>query len=79
MKIGNIQLELISKARKYLRQNLDENINVHSSGICYLCSFALSPGYAKLKLWEKGFKNILNICKRKASTNSKTLSGNFLL
>lgn len=63
MEIGNIQLELISKARKYLRQSLDENINVHSSGICYFCSFALTPGYAKLKLWEKGFKNILNIFK----------------
>jgi len=63
MRIGNIQLELISKARKYLRQNLDENINVHSSGICYFCSFALTPGYAKLKLWEKGYKNILNIFK----------------
>jgi hypothetical protein len=59
MEIGNIQLELISKAKKYLERNLNENINVYNSGFCYFCAFGLTPGYARLKLWNEGFKNIL--------------------
>jgi hypothetical protein len=43
MEIGNIQLELISKAKKYLERNLNENINVYNSGFCYFCAFGLTP------------------------------------
>jgi len=64
MAIGDLQLELISKAKKYLQKNLNNNINVHNSGICYFCSFGLfTPGYAKLKLWSEGFKSILSTYK----------------
>jgi|TARA_Y100000310_G_scaffold330282_1_gene401664 hypothetical protein len=64
MEIGSLQLELISKAKKYLQNNLSKNINVHNSGICYFCSFGLfTPGYAKLKLWNEGFRSILTTYK----------------
>ena len=64
MEIGVLQLELISKAKKYLQKNLNKNINVYSSGICYFCSFGLfTPGYARLKLWNEGFKSILSTYK----------------
>jgi|TARA_B100001964_G_scaffold57334_1_gene64827 hypothetical protein len=64
MEVGSLQLELISKAKKYLQNNLSKNVNVHSSGICYFCSFGLfTPGYAKLKLWNEGLRSILSIFK----------------
>ena len=64
MSIGDLQLELISKAKKYLQKNLNNNVDVYSSGICYFCSFGLfTPGYAKLKLWNEGLKSILSTYK----------------
>ena len=63
MIVSNIQLELIDKAKRYLQKNLDENLNVHSSGSCYLCAWGITPGYAMLKLWQGGFKNIFNTSK----------------
>ena len=58
MTVSNIQLELIDKAKKYLQKKSYENINVHNSGRCYFLAWAPTPGYAILKLWQKGFKNI---------------------
>ena len=49
MTVGNIQLELINKAKKYLEKKSNEDINVHSSGRCYFLSWAATPGYAILK------------------------------
>ena len=63
MTVGNIQLELINKAKKYLEKKSNEDINVHSSGRCYFLSWAATPGYAILKLWQEGFKNIFYIFK----------------
>ena len=60
MEVGNIQLELIAKAKEYLKKNLNNKINVHSSSFCFFCSYAINPGYAKLKLWENGIKNIFS-------------------
>ena len=60
VEVGNIQLELIAKAREYLKNNLNNKINVHSSSFCFFCSYAINPGYAKLKLWENGIKNIFS-------------------
>ena len=58
MTVSNIQLELIDKAKKYLQENSNKNINVHNSGSCFFCAWGVTPGYAMLKLWQKGFKNI---------------------
>ena len=58
MTVSNIQLELIEKAKKYLQKKTYENINVHNSGLCYFLAWAPTPGYAILKMWQKGFKNI---------------------
>ena len=63
MTVGNIQLELIDKAKKYLEKKSNEDINVHSSGRCYFLAWAATPGYAILKLWQGGFKNIFYIFK----------------
>ena len=63
MIVSNIQLELIDKAKKYLEKKSNEDINVHSSGRCYFLSWAATPGYAILKLWQEGFKNIFYIFK----------------
>ena len=63
MTVGNIQLELIVKAKKYLQKNSNENINVDSSGNCFLCAWGITPGYAKLKFWHVGFKNIFKTLK----------------
>ena len=60
MSVSDIQLELIDKAKKYLQKKSNENINVHNSGCCYFTSWGPSPGYAILKLWQKGFKAIFN-------------------
>ena len=60
IEVGNVQLELIAKAKEYIKKNLNNKINVHSSSFCYFPSYAINPGYAKLKLWEKGIKSILN-------------------
>ena len=60
MSASDIQLELIDKAKKYLQKKSNENINVHNSGCCYFTSWGPSPGYAILKLWQKGFKAIFN-------------------
>ena len=58
MTVSNVQLELIDKAKKYLQKKSNENVNVHSSGRCYLLAWAATPGYAILKLWQEGFKKI---------------------
>ena len=58
MTVSNMQLELIDKAKKYIQKNSNKNINVHNSGSCFFLSFGETPGYAMLKLWQKGFKNI---------------------
>ena len=63
MTVSNIQLELIDKAKKYLQKKSYENINVHNSGRCYFIAWAPTPGYAILKLWQKGFKTIFNYLK----------------
>ena len=63
MTVSNIQLELIDKAKKYLQKKSYENINVHNSGRCYFLAWAPTPGYAILKLWQKGFKTIFNLFK----------------
>jgi len=63
MTVSNIQLELIVKAKKYLQENFNKDINVDSSGNCFLCAWGISPGYAKLKLWHEGFKSIFKILK----------------
>ena len=63
MIVSNIQLELIDKAKKYLNKNLNQNINVDSSGNCFLCAWGATPGYAMLKLWHLGFKNIFKTIK----------------
>ena len=63
MKIGTNQLELISKAKYYCENNLKNNIDVHDGGIFWFCSFAYSPGYAKLKLWEKGVRSFVSSSK----------------
>ena len=55
MIVSNIQLELIDKAKKYLQENSNKNINVHNSGSCFFCAWGVTPGYAMLKLWQKGF------------------------
>ena len=58
--VGKTQLKLIEKAKEYLQKNLSNKVNVHSSSFCYFPSYGINPGYAKLKLWEKGTKNIFN-------------------
>jgi len=58
MQIGDIQLKLIEKAKKFLEKKLYENINVYNSGVCYFCTFGSTPGYARLKLWSEGFRSI---------------------
>ena len=63
MNVGNSQLELIAKVKKYLAEKLNEKINVHSSGVCYFCSPGLTPGYVKLKLWNEGLKSLLTTYK----------------
>ena len=55
MTVSYTQLELIDKAKKYLEQKTNENINVHNSARCYFIAWAPTPGYALLKLWQKGF------------------------
>ena len=59
MSASDIQLELIDKAKKYLQKKSNENINVHNSGRCYFMAWGPTPGYAILKLWQKGFKTII--------------------
>ena len=61
LKISSTQIQLIEKAKKYINKNSKENINVHSSGCCYFCSWGENPGFAILKLWQIGFKNIYRI------------------
>ena len=63
LKISSIQIQLIEKAKKYINKNSKENINVHSSGCCYFCAWGENPGFAILKLWQKGFKYIFNMIK----------------
>ena len=63
MTVSNIQLELIEKAKKYLEKKSTEDINVHSSPLCYFLAWTSTPGYAMLKLWEKGFKSIFSTFK----------------
>ena len=53
LKVSSIQIQLIEKAKKYINKNSKENINVHSSGCCYFCSWGENPGFAILKLWQK--------------------------
>ena len=58
MQINSIQLELIEKAKKFLKKKFNEDINVYSSGVCYFCAFGSTPGHARLKLWNEGFRSI---------------------
>ena len=60
MSVSNIQLEIINKAKNYIQKNSNNNINVDSSGNCFLCAWGITPGFAILKLWQDGFKNFLN-------------------
>ena len=44
LKVSNIQIQLIEKAKKYINKNSKKNINVHNSGCCYFSVWAASPG-----------------------------------
>ena len=54
MSVSNIQLEIINKAENYIQKNSNNNINVDSSGNCFLCAWGITPGFAILKLWQDG-------------------------
>tara|TARA_Y100000590_G_scaffold470736_1_gene669006 strand:- start:1683 stop:3050 length:1368 start_codon:yes stop_codon:yes gene_type:complete len=55
MNLGERQIELINRIKKYYLDLKSSNIDVASSGLCYFSSWVgESPGIGKLKLWNKG-------------------------
>ncbi len=53
--IGTTQLHIIDGARRYLRDMELRGINVATSALCYLVTWAPVLGYAKLQYWQKGW------------------------
>ena len=54
MNIGDKQIELINRAKKYLEKLKSSNINISMSSLCYFATWADTPGCARLKLWHNG-------------------------
>ena len=91
MSLGEQQIELINRIKKYYLDLKSSNIDVASSGLCYFSSWVgESPGLAKLKLWNKGLlllpkfiiiilKNILAIATHTnyIEFNNKNFSNNY--
>jgi hypothetical protein len=53
--IGDEQIQLINKAKFFLKKLDSSNINSSLSGFCYFTSWAKTPGYAILKRWQEGW------------------------
>lgn len=58
MDIGRKQIELTNRVKNFLTKLEASNINSHLSSICYFTCWAETPGYARLKLWIKGWPYI---------------------
>lgn len=54
MNIGEEQINLIKKAKDFLKNLEFSNIDVSLSSFCYFNSWDKTPGYAKLKYWSNG-------------------------
>ena len=55
MSIGDQQIQLISKAKTFLKKLNSSNIDTSLSSFCFFASFTETPGYAKLKYWLNGW------------------------
>ena len=47
MNIGDKQIELIDRAKKYLEKLKSSNINISMSSLCYFATWEETPGCAK--------------------------------
>ena len=62
MNIGDKQIELIDRAKKYLEKLKSSNINISMSSLCYFATWAETPGCARLKLWHNGAFFLFKYC-----------------
>ena len=57
------QISLILKAKKYFLSLKQIGINTSKSSFCYLSTYGINPGQAKLLLWLKKNNSIINYIK----------------
>ena len=62
MNIGDKQIELIDRAKKYLEKLKSSNINISMSSLCYFATWDETPGCARLKLWHNGAFFLFKYC-----------------
>lgn len=63
MSIGDQQIQLIYKAKTFLKRLNSSNIDSSLSSFCFFASFTETPGYAKLKYWLNGWSFSFSFCK----------------
>ena len=62
MNIGDKQIELIDRAKRYLEKLKSSNINISMSSLCYFATWAETPGCARLKLRHNGAFFLFKYC-----------------
>ena len=58
MNLGDQQIELINRVKKYYLDLKSSKIDIASSSLCYFSSWGATPGLAKLTLWSRGLMSL---------------------